>query len=96
MAEVQRGDGSRNPDGGGLRMPPTCANCRRDCPTKLLLANPSLRPQSIHRALSVEQMEMKLLTGLIARQRILLNDRDLTKVLAPDGGPKTGYLRHFR
>ena len=58
------------------------------CPTKLLLANPSLDRNRYTELFQLNEMEMDLLTGLIARQQILLKRPDLTKVLTPDGGPE--------
>jgi type IV secretion system protein TrbE len=62
------------------------------CPTKLLLANPSLDRQHYADLFQLNEMELDLLTGLIARQQILLKRPDLTKVLALTVDPKSYWI----
>ena len=62
------------------------------CPTKLLLANPSLDRNRYTELFQLNEMEMDLLTGLIARQQILLKRPDLTKVLTLTVDPKSYWI----
>jgi len=62
------------------------------CPTKLLLANPSLDRKRYTELFQLNEMEMDLLTGLIARQQILLKRPDLTKVLSLTVDPKSYWI----
>ena len=62
------------------------------CPTKLLLANPSLDRNRYTELFQLNEMEMDLLTGLIARQQILLKRPDLTKVLSLTVDPKSYWI----
>ena len=62
------------------------------CPTKLLLANPSLDRQRYADLFQLNEMELDLLTGLIARQQILLKRPDLAKVLTLTVDPKSYWI----
>jgi type IV secretion system protein VirB4 len=62
------------------------------CPTKLLLANPSLDRHRYTELFQLNEMEMDLLTGLIARQQILLKRPDLTKVLTLTVDPRSYWI----
>jgi type IV secretion system protein TrbE len=62
------------------------------CPTKLLLTNPSLDRQHYADLFQLNEMELDLLTALVARQQILLKRPDLTKVLTLTVDPKTYWI----
>jgi type IV secretory pathway VirB4 component len=62
------------------------------CPTRLLLANPSLDRQRYSELFQLNEMELDLLTGLIPRQQILLKRSDLTKVLSLRVDPKSYWI----
>ena len=62
------------------------------CPTKLLLANPSLDRQHYANLFQLNEMELDLLTGLVARQQMLLKRPDLTKVLTLTVDPKSYWI----
>jgi type IV secretion system protein VirB4 len=62
------------------------------CPTKLLLANPALDRRQYAELFQLNEMELDLLTGLIARQQILLKRPDVTKVLTLTVDPKSYWI----
>ena len=62
------------------------------CPTKLLLANPSLDRSRYAELFQLNEMELDLLTGLIPRQQILLKRPDLAKVLTLTVDPKSYWI----
>ena len=62
------------------------------CPTKLLLANPSLDRKQYADLFQLNEMELDLLTGLIPRQQILLKRPDLTKVLSLTVDPRSYWI----
>jgi type IV secretion/conjugal transfer VirB4 family ATPase len=62
------------------------------CPTKLLLANPSLDRSRYADLFQLNEMELDLLTGLIPRQQILLKRPDLAKVLTLTVDPKSYWI----
>jgi type IV secretion system protein VirB4 len=62
------------------------------CPTKLLLANPSLDRQHYADLFQLNEMELDLLAGLVPRQQILLKRPDLTKVLTLTVDPKSYWI----
>ena len=62
------------------------------CPTKLMLANPSLDRQRYADLFQLNEMELDLLTGLVPRQQILLKRPDLTKVLTLAVDPKSYWI----
>jgi type IV secretion system protein VirB4 len=62
------------------------------CPTKLLLANPSLDRRHYAELFQLNEMELDLLTGLIPRQQILLKRPDLAKVLTLAVDPKSYWI----
>ncbi|MGH9162623.1 MAG: VirB4 family type IV secretion system protein, partial [Vicinamibacteraceae bacterium] len=62
------------------------------CPTKLLLANPSLDRQRYSELFQLNEMELDLLTGLIPRQQILLKRPNLAKVLSLTVDPKSYWI----
>jgi type IV secretion system protein VirB4 len=62
------------------------------CPTKLLLANPSLDRRTYAELFQLNEMELDLLTGLIPRQQILLKRAELTKVLTLTVDPKSYWI----
>jgi len=62
------------------------------CPTKLLLANPSLDRRRYAELFQLNEMELDLLTGLIPRQQILLKRPDLAKVLTLAVDPRSYWI----
>ena len=62
------------------------------CPTKLLLANPSLDRRQYADLFQLNEMELDLLTGLVPRQQILLKRPDLAKVLTLTVDPKSYWI----
>jgi type IV secretion system protein TrbE len=62
------------------------------CPTKLLLANPALDRRQYAELFQMNDMELDLLTGLIARQQILLKRPNLAKVLTLTVDPKSYWI----
>jgi type IV secretion system protein VirB4 len=62
------------------------------CPTKLLLANPSLDRRQYADLFQLNDMELELLAGLIPRQQILLKRPELTKVLTLTVDPKSYWI----
>jgi type IV secretion system protein VirB4 len=62
------------------------------CPTKLLLANPSLDRQRYADLFQMNDTELDLLTTLIPRQQILLKRTELAKVLALNVDPKDYWI----
>jgi type IV secretion system protein VirB4 len=62
------------------------------CPTKLLLANPSLDRQHYANLFQLNDVELDLLTGLAPRQQILLKRPNLTRVLTLSVDPKSYWL----
>lgn len=62
------------------------------CPTKLLLANPSLDRRHYAELFQLNEMELDLLTELIPRQQILLKRPDLAKVLTLTVDPKSYWI----
>lgn len=62
------------------------------CPTKLLLANPSLDTQQYVDLFHLNPMEVDLLTSLVPRQQILLKRPSLAKVLSLNVDPKSYWI----
>jgi type IV secretion system protein VirB4 len=62
------------------------------CPTKLLLANPSLDRQQYSELFQMNDMELDLLINLIPRQQLLLKRANLTKVLTLTVDPKSYWI----
>lgn len=62
------------------------------CPTKLLLANPSLDRRQCAELFQLNQMELDLLAGLLPRQQILLKRPSLTKILTLTVDPRSYWL----
>lgn len=62
------------------------------CPTKLLLANPSLDVQQYVDLFHLNPMEVDLLTNLMPRQQILLKRPSLAKVLSLTVDPKSYWI----
>lgn len=62
------------------------------CPTKLLLANPSLDTQQYVDLFHLNPMEVELLTSLVPRQQILLKRPSLAKVLSLNVDPKSYWI----
>jgi type IV secretion/conjugal transfer VirB4 family ATPase len=62
------------------------------CPTKLLLANPSLDTQQYVDLFHLNPMEVDLLTNLIPRQQLLLKRASLAKVLSLTVDPKSYWI----
>ena len=62
------------------------------CPTKLLLANPSLDRRQYAELFQLNEMELDLLAGLMPRQQILLKRPDLAKVLTLHVDPKSYWI----
>ncbi|MCC7241475.1 MAG: DUF87 domain-containing protein [Acidobacteria bacterium] len=62
------------------------------CPTKLLLANPSLDTQQYVDLFHLNPMEVELLTDLVPRQQLLLKRPTLAKVLSLNVDPKSYWI----
>jgi len=62
------------------------------CPTKLMLANPSLDRRQYAELFQLNDMELDLLAGLVPRQQILLKRPDLAKVLTLTVDPKSYWI----
>jgi type IV secretion/conjugal transfer VirB4 family ATPase len=62
------------------------------CPTKLLLANPSLDRRQYAELFQLNEMELELLAGLVPRQQLLLKRPDVTKVLTLTVDPKSYWI----
>jgi type IV secretion system protein VirB4 len=62
------------------------------CPTKLLLANPSLDRRQYAELFQLNEMELNLLAGLVPRQQILLKRPNLAKVLTLTVDPKSYWI----
>ncbi|MGH9159772.1 MAG: VirB4 family type IV secretion system protein [Vicinamibacteraceae bacterium] len=62
------------------------------CPTKLLLANPSLDRRQYAELFQLNEMELDLLADLLPRQQILLKRPRLTKVLTLNVDPRSYWL----
>jgi type IV secretion/conjugal transfer VirB4 family ATPase len=62
------------------------------CPTKLLLANPALDRARYAELFQLNDLELDLLTGLIARRQFLLKRPDVAKVLTLNVDPRSYWL----
>jgi type IV secretory pathway VirB4 component len=62
------------------------------CPTKLLLANPALDRARYAELFRLNDLELDLLTGLIARRQLLLKRPDVAKVLTLNVDPRSYWL----
>jgi type IV secretion system protein TrbE len=62
------------------------------CPTKLLLANPSLDRAQYAELFQLNDMELNLLTELIPRRQLLLKRPDIAKVLTLNVDPRSYWL----
>jgi type IV secretion system protein VirB4 len=62
------------------------------CPTKLLLANPGFDRRRYAELFQMNEMELDLLAGLMARQQVLLKRSGLTKVLTLNVDPRTYWI----
>jgi type IV secretion system protein VirB4 len=62
------------------------------CPTKLLLANPSLDRRQYAELFQMNEMELDLLTRLVPRQQLLLKRPELAKVLALNVEPRSYWI----
>jgi type IV secretion system protein VirB4 len=62
------------------------------CPTKLLLANPSLDRRQYADLFQMNEMELDLLVGLVPRQQILLKRPNLAKVLTLTVDPRSYWI----
>ena len=62
------------------------------CPTKLLLANPSLDRRQYARAVPDERQELDLLAGLMPRQQVLLKRPGSAKVLTLRVDPQSYWI----
>jgi type IV secretion system protein VirB4 len=62
------------------------------CPTRLLLANPSMDRRQYADLFQMNEMELELLAGLIPRQQILLKRPNLAKVLTLRVDPKSYWI----
>ena len=62
------------------------------CPTRLLLANPSLDRRQYGELFQMNEMELDLLSGLVPRQQILLKRANLAKVLTLRVDPKSYWI----
>ncbi len=62
------------------------------CPTRLLLANPSMERRQYADLFQMNEMELELLSGLIPRQQLLLKRPHLAKVLTLRVDPKSYWI----
>ena len=62
------------------------------CPTRLLLANPSLERQHYAELLQMNERELDLLTHLLPRQQVLLKRAHLAKVLTLQVDPRSYWI----
>lgn len=62
------------------------------CPTRLLLANPSLDRRQYGELFQMNEMELDLLSSLAPRQQVLLKRADLAKVLTLRVDPKSYWI----
>ena len=62
------------------------------CPTRLLLANPSLDLQQYAELLQMNERELDLLTHLLPRQQVLLKRAHLAKVLTLQVDPRSYWI----
>jgi type IV secretion system protein VirB4 len=62
------------------------------CPTRLLLANPSLDRQQYAELLQMNERELDLLTSLLPRQQVLLKRAQLAKVLHLRVDPRSYWI----
>lgn len=62
------------------------------CPTKLLMANPSLDRRQYADLFQMNEMELDLLVGLVPRQQILLKRPNLAKVLTLTVDPRSYWI----
>jgi type IV secretory pathway VirB4 component len=62
------------------------------CPTRLLLANPSLDRRQYSELFGLNETELELLTNLIPRRQFLLKRTDLAKVLNLNVDPRSYWL----
>ena len=62
------------------------------CPTKLLLANPALDRTHYAELFRLNDVELDLLTDLIARRQLLLKRPDVAKVLSLHVDPRSYWL----
>jgi type IV secretion/conjugal transfer VirB4 family ATPase len=62
------------------------------CPTRLLLANPSMDRRQYAELFQMNEMELELLAGLTPRQQILLKRPHLAKVLTLRVDPKSYWI----
>jgi len=62
------------------------------CPTKLLLANPALDRTHYAELFRLNDVELDLLTDLIARRQLLLKRPDVAKVLSLNVDPRSYWL----
>lgn len=63
-----------------------------NCPTRLLLANPSLDRQQYADLFQLNEMELDLLAGITPRQQLLLKRPDVTKVLTLRVDPTSYWI----
>jgi type IV secretion system protein VirB4 len=62
------------------------------CPTRLLLANPSMDRRQYTELFQMNEMELELLSGLAPRQQVLLKRPNLAKVLTLRVDPKSYWI----
>ena len=62
------------------------------CPTRLLLANPSMDRRQYAELFQMNDMEIDLLSGLVPRQQLLLKRSNLAKVLTLRVDPKSYWI----
>jgi len=63
-----------------------------NCPTRLLLANPSLNVEQYRELLQLNDMELSVLTNLIPKRQVLLKRGKTTKVLDLNVDPKSYWI----
>ena len=62
------------------------------CPTRLLLANPSMDRRQYADLFQLNEMELELLSGVVPRQQLLLKRPTLAKVLTLRVDPKSYWI----
>src|SRR5581483_2031149 len=62
------------------------------CPTKLLLANPSLDSKRYAELFQLNETELQLLANLLPRRQLLLKRPNVTKVLTLSVDPRSYWI----
>src|SRR5262249_23712407 len=62
------------------------------CPTRLLLANPSLNVEQYRELLGLNEMEVSVLANLLPKRQVLLKRTNLSRVLELNVDPKSYWI----